>query len=337
MNELTQPPEWQLILIQLESKHGPAVKALLTAIHKVAVELGKPFDNYWPIQNMARELGCTRFLSVLADLELAGVVERHKGDIYFPIRPDWKEAGWGQDPAVLSVVEEFLKEPAVSILEGPPSGELPADLFQDIVGHDEVKELLRAAVSAPRPVHVLLSGPPALAKSLFLWELERVSGSRACWVLGSASSKAGLQEVLLEHRPYLLLVDELDKMDGRDQAVLLSVMEGGRLSRIKHGRMADETLGDLRVVAASNIHRKLATELLSRFALRIIQPYTRDEFQSVVKGVLVRREGVSAELAEDIAQRLDGQTQDVRDAIRVCRLAPQLGVEKAVKLLLGGN
>ena len=33
-------------------------------------------------------------------------------------------------------------------------------------------------------------------------------------------------------------------------------------------------------------------------------------------------------LAEQIAQRPDGRTQDVRDAIRVARLAPQLGVEK---------
>ncbi|GAI27350.1 unnamed protein product, partial [marine sediment metagenome] len=40
-------------------------------------------------------------------------------------------------------------------------------------------------------------------------------------------------------------------------------------------------------------------------------------------------------LAADIAQRLDGQSQDVRDSVRVARLAPQLGVERAIKLLLG--
>ena len=38
----------------------------------------------------------------------------------------------------------------------------------------------------------------------------------------------------------------------------------------------------------------------------------------------------------EIARRLDGRSQDVRDAIRVARLAPQVGVEKAVELLLGG-
>ena len=56
----------------------------------------------------------------------------------------------------------------------------------------------------------------------------------------------------------------------------------------------------------------------------------------MVKGVLVRRENLDQELADEVARRLDGLSQDVRDAIRVARLAPQLGVEKAIKLLLGG-
>ena len=44
----------------------------------------------------------------------------------------------------------------------------------------------------------------------------------------------------------------------------------------------------------------------------------------------------SADAAEEIARRLDGLSQDVRDAIRVARLAPQLGVERSIELLLGG-
>jgi hypothetical protein len=43
----------------------------------------------------------------------------------------------------------------------------------------------------------------------------------------------------------------------------------------------------------------------------------------------------SVELASGIAKRLDCRTEDVRNAVRVVRLAPQLGVENVVKLLLG--
>jgi len=34
------------------------------------------------------------------------------------------------------------------------------------------------------------------------------------------------------------------------------------------------------------------------------------------------------------SQGLDGRSQDVRDSVRVARLAPQLGVKRAISLLL---
>lgn len=211
--------------------------------------------------------------------------------------------------------------------------ELSDDLFDDIIGHDEVKELLRACLMAEKPVHVLLVGPPALAKTLFLWDIETTGKEKAFWLVGSATSKAGLWDMVAEKQPWVILIDELDKMGAADTAALLSMMEGGRLVRVKVGRELD-LHHPVRVVAATNRIHGLSPELLSRFAVRKIGAYRRSDFLTVVKGVLVRREGLSAEVAEEIATRLDGRTQDVRDAIRVARLAPQLGTEKAIKLLL---
>jgi Holliday junction DNA helicase RuvB len=211
---------------------------------------------------------------------------------------------------------------------------LPEDLFQDIIGHDEVKELLRASLMAEKPVHVLLTGPPALAKTLFLWDIERACGEKAIWLLGSATSKAGLWDLVAERQPQVLLIDEMDKMNATDTAALLSMMEGGRLVRAKVGRQLD-LQNPIWVVAATNRIDMLSPELRSRFSIRRLNPYSRDEYLTVVKGVLVRRENTSQELAEEIAQRLDGRSQDVRDSIRVARLAPQLGAEKATRLLLG--
>jgi Holliday junction DNA helicase RuvB len=210
-------------------------------------------------------------------------------------------------------------------------------LFEDIIGHDEVKELLVACLRAERPVHVLLSGPPALAKSVFLWDIERAAGTRALWLVGSSTSFSGLWDKVAEIRPKILLIDELDKMKAVDIACLLSLMEGGRLVRAKKGRELDISI-QVRVVAASNVLRMLSPELKSRFAIRRLPPYSRSEYMRVVRGVLVRREGLAPELADEIARRLDGISQDVRDAIRAARLAPQEGAERAIKLLeLGGN
>ena len=214
---------------------------------------------------------------------------------------------------------------------------IPADsLFADIIGHDEVKELLLACLLAEKPVHVLLAGPPALAKSLFLWDIEQAAGERAIWLVGSATSKAGLWDIVAERHPQIVLIDELDKMNAVDTAALLSIMEGGRLVRAKRGRELNLS-NRLRVVAASNRLNMLSPELRSRFAIRKLSAYNRSDYLRVVRGVLVRREELDENLADEVARRLDGISQDVRDAIRVARLAPQLGIDKAIKLLLGGD
>jgi len=211
---------------------------------------------------------------------------------------------------------------------------IPADdLFGDIIGHDDVKELLKACLLAEKPVHVLLAGPPALAKSLFLWDIERAAGERAIWLVGSATSKAGLWDIVSEREPQILLIDELDKMNAADTAALLSMMEGGRLVRAKRGRELN-LHNQLRVVAASNRLSMLSPELKSRFAIKMLSAYSREDFLTVVRGVLASREDLSPEIADEIAQQLDGRTHDVRDAIRVARLAPQLGVSRAINLLM---
>jgi Holliday junction DNA helicase RuvB len=210
---------------------------------------------------------------------------------------------------------------------------LPPDLFEDIIGHEDIKELLRACLMAEKPVHVLLAGPPALAKTLFLWDIEQAAGELAIWLVGSATSRAGLWDMVAERQPQILLIDELDKMNAADTAALLSVMEGGRLVRAKKGRELDLS-HSLWVIAATNRLDGLSPELKSRFAVRKIKAYSRSDFLTVVKGVLVRWENMAPDIAEQIAARIDGRTQDVRDAVRVARLVPQLGVEKAVELLI---
>ena len=214
--------------------------------------------------------------------------------------------------------------------------DIAENIFDDIIGHDDEKELLRACLLAEKPVHVLLAGPPALAKSLFLWDIERAAGERAIWLIGSATSKAGLWDIVADRQPQILLIDELDKMNAADTAALLSMMEGGRLVRAKRGRELN-LKNQLTVVAASNRLRLLSPELKSRFAIRTLSAYSREDFLIVVRGVLVSRENLNPETADAIARELDGRTQDVRDAIRTARLTPQLGVTRAINLLMEGR
>ena len=50
-------------------------------------------------------------------------------------------------------------------------------LFEDIVGYNEIKELFIRALSADKPIHILLCGPPASAKSLFMQQLIKLDYS----------------------------------------------------------------------------------------------------------------------------------------------------------------
>jgi Holliday junction DNA helicase RuvB len=292
----------------------------------VCEQKGKRQNNYLHIQAVARDLGATNFRDVLTGLELAEVVIRNKGDIRIP--PE-------RIPLVEAVLNEFQDEESTERVSNDTQLVLPDDLFEDIIGHDEIKELLRACLTAEKPVHVLLVGPPALAKTLFLWDVERAAGEKAIWLVGSATSKSGLWDKIAERRSQVILIDELHTMTAADTAGLLSIMEGGRLVRTKVGRELEFTI-PVRVVAACNRLYGLSPELLSRFVVRKIQAYDRNDYLTVVKGVLGRREGVSIEIADEIARRLAGASQDVRQAVNVARLTPQLGVERAVKLILGG-
>jgi len=194
--------------------------------------------------------------------------------------------------------------------------EIPDDLFSCIVGHEDVKKLMLKALKMEARVHFLLVGDPATAKSLFLEELERLGGR---YYLGSSTSKAGLVDVLINEKPRILLIDELDKMNKEDMAALLSLMESGRVVECKYGKTRNATLNTMVVAAANNIS-KLPKELVSRFAVFRFAPYSQEEFVRVCEGVLTR-EGVSTELARYIAKVVYNYRPDIREAVRVARLA----------------
>jgi Holliday junction DNA helicase RuvB len=207
-------------------------------------------------------------------------------------------------------------------------------LFETIVGYAAIKELLQTSLSLEKPVHVLLYGPPAIAKSLFLWEMEKVFGRQALPLIGSATSRAGMWDLVAERKPRLILIDELEKMKIVDMTALLSLMEYGRLIRAKVGREIDIQL-TCWVFATANRINIIPPELLSRFAKQRLREYTAQEYKEVVKIVLERDEGCTREEAALIGEQLIGKTQDIRDTIRVARLARQRGVPRAIELTLG--
>lgn len=85
------------------------------------------------------------------------------------------------------------------------TGQQRASLFDNIVGYEDVKTLYEMAVKAEKPVHLLLVGPPASAKSLFMSSLTKLE--RSYYAVGSSSTKSGIFDYLFEYRPRYFIID----------------------------------------------------------------------------------------------------------------------------------
>ena len=193
-------------------------------------------------------------------------------------------------------------------------------LFDDICGFNDVKNLFKMAIRTERPVHLLLCGPPASAKSLFMCSLTRLE--RSYYAVGSSSTKSGIFDYLFEQRPRLFILDELDKMNKKDRTSLLNLMESGILSELKHKQRRTTQLKTW-VFASCNSTDKLLPPLITRFTVMQFKPYTEEEFVEIVANVLDREEGVERKVALIIADSVFNKlkSSNIRECVRIARLA----------------
>lgn len=196
-------------------------------------------------------------------------------------------------------------------------------LFENIVGYEDIKKVLRMIIEAEESLHCLLIGPPATAKSLFLEEIYNYYGNEAEFIIGSQASSAGLGKIILERQPKVIIIDEIDKiLKSEDLSILLSVMEKGFVRRVKGDYMTDLEQIKVKVFAAGNVDN-LPSELRSRFKPFIFyfRPYTKQQFIQVCINYF--RDLASKEIIEYAANRLYdilGNEADVR-AVRNLLLA----------------
>src|SRR5918994_2594312 len=135
-------------------------------------------------------------------------------------------------------------------------------LFDNIYGYDDVKRLFRMAVEASRNCSILLTGPPASAKTLFLQSLMKLKDSH--FIDCSNATKSGIVDYVFDKKPKYLLLDELDKLSRKDQTFLLNLLETGIVSETKYNKTRRiETKTS--VYATSNNVEKIIAPLQSRF------------------------------------------------------------------------
>jgi replication-associated recombination protein RarA len=211
--------------------------------------------------------------------------------------------------------EEHIIKPQIERLTAVK----PEPLFESIVGYSDVKRLFQLSLSSEKPVHLLLVGPPASAKTLFMVECMRLE--RSYFTLGSHSTKSGMIDYLFDKRPRYLIVDEIEHMPTKDQTALLSLMETGILAETKFQKTRNTHLKTW-VFATSNATDRMLTPLLSRFVVLHFKQSSFGSFQEVCTHIL-GREGVTPDVAAEIAEAVwtKLKSKDIRDCIKIGRLA----------------
>lgn len=203
---------------------------------------------------------------------------------------------------------------------------IPDNLFDTIVGYEDIKELMLRSIKSEEPIHILLCGPPATGKTVFVEEIQRLKGCRTC--SGTSTKRAGITRFLIDFRPKILIVDEIDKMDASDTDSLLTLMSSGVINEMKTGRTQELKLGT-KVYATCNKLEELTEQLISRFTVFTLQEYSRDELKEVMYKTLSMLEKCDSDTAEFISEELiKAGSKDVRDAVRVWRFVKLMDPRK---------
>lgn len=192
-------------------------------------------------------------------------------------------------------------------------------IFALVAGHERAKGLLRLALQAEEPLHIVMEGPPGTAKTTLLSEIGKLPGG-SLWT-GSTTTRAGLVDFLMQVRPDLLVIDELEWMAPADQSPLLNLMEGGLVTRLQHGKQERIQL-KTKVFAGANDLRKVPPAILSRFTVLRFRAYTPPEFIMAARQALQNKfPWCGPEQSLVVANAVVARSCDVRDAIKVARFA----------------
>lgn len=192
------------------------------------------------------------------------------------------------------------------------------EIFAEISGYDNIKEIFDNALKSPVPIHILLDSDPGMGKTRFLKAIEKAFPDESYFALGSGATGAGMVNKCFEKQPRFLLIDEIEDLPQNAQTSLLSLMQDGVLTetKIKNTR---EISFKCSVFATCNSIKRIKERMLSRFVVIHIEPYTDEEFVKVAQEQL--KDKCSMAMADFIISRVAARpNRNVRDCIKIAAL-----------------
>jgi MoxR-like ATPase len=205
-------------------------------------------------------------------------------------------------------------------------------VFSDIEGLDDIKEMMLRALQSHARAHTLLVGPPSCAKSMFMLEIEKFLTNKAYFAEGAATTKAGLQKFIAENQhKEIIIIDEIDKMAMKDQEGLLTMMERGEFTSTKV-RNTQTVRANVVIFATSNSTELLSKPLLSRFSVFEIPEYSYEDFEGIALKLIKKLpHNAIIQIASSVWK---SGSKDIRDVLKIAKLSnPSDGQEDITRLI----
>ena len=206
------------------------------------------------------------------------------------------------------------------------------NVFSNIEGLDDIKEMMLRAIESPERAHTLLIGPPACAKSLFMLEVEKGMCFEVYYTEGGATTKAGLQKFIAENQhKEIIIIDEIDKMPLQYQEGLLTMMERGEFT-ITKVRNTQTVKANIVIFATSNSTERLSKPLLSRFTIYEIPEYTYEEFEAISIRIIKKLpQNTVIQIASSVWKT---GSRDIRDVLKIAKLCNPTDTEEDINSCL---
>jgi replication-associated recombination protein RarA len=119
------------------------------------------------------------------------------------------------------------------------------------------------SLDSKESVSILLSGPPASSKTMFLEALMKLNSSY--FIDGANTTKAGMIDYIFDKKPKYLLIDEIDKMSAKDQSFLLNLIETRIVTETKHNKTRTIHMKTLVFATSNNI-----AKIISPTAIQVL-------------------------------------------------------------------
>lgn len=207
------------------------------------------------------------------------------------------------------------------------------DIFREIVGYDDIKELLTLAIKSEDNVNILLNGGPGSGKSTFLKCIQKRYPKDSAYLDCSLMSRSGFRDFLVANDSVkILLLDEISRLTPKDQEILLNLAQDGTFIYTKTKRNADLKFNGLKIFATSNNIENLIEPIFDRFDNFNIPPYTTDQIYLIAEAKLKHKIQDPMIIRKIIDGAItDLKTKNIRDILDIAKVCKtESDVEKYI-------